>query len=505
MTLSRNLSAALANSIWTALVGFAVVPLYLKYLGIEAYGVIGFFATIQALLSLLDLGLAPTINREIARCKATDSMREARNLLHTLTAVYLVTALVIALLVFGLSSFVADRWLRSSHLSALTLDRAIVLMGLVISCRWLLGLYHGALMGMERLAVSSYIGMIATTIGGFGAVLILAFLSPTIEALFVWQACVAIFYVMAMRRVVWDVVGRDGAGKFNIVGLKRIWRFSAGVSGVALSAILLTQLDKLILSKMLNLAEFGQYILATTLAGGLYVLITPVFNIIYPRFSALVASGATEKLAYTYRLWTSLFAVLFFPIAMVLAVFSEEVMLIWTGNPAIAAETALLIALLTSGSALHAMMYFPYALQLSYGMTKLPLLINSILAIVLIPLTIILTQSYGAKGGAIAWLLFHILYMLLGTYLTHRYLLKNIGFRWLLWDVGIPLFLSLIGGALILYLSRGNVGQNSLKIVYGGVVALLIPIVSIILQPNLRAAVCRAKNWKVKDKLTQTI
>lgn len=59
MSLSRNLLAGLANSIWTALIGLAVVPLYLKYLGIEAYGLIGFFVTTQALLQLLDMGLAP--------------------------------------------------------------------------------------------------------------------------------------------------------------------------------------------------------------------------------------------------------------------------------------------------------------------------------------------------------------------------------------------------------------------------------------------------------------
>lgn len=52
---------------------------------------------------------------------------------------------------------------------------------------------------------------------------------------------------------------------------------------------------------------------------------------------------------------------------------------------------------------------------------------------------------------------------MLGTWLTHRYLLKNIGSRWLLLDVGIPLVLTSIGGAFILYLSRGSVGPNYLE------------------------------------------
>ena len=81
MSLGRNLLAGLASSVWSALVGLAVVPFYLKYLGIEAYGLIGFFATTQAVLSLLDMGMAPTINREVARRSASGDLKEAGKLL----------------------------------------------------------------------------------------------------------------------------------------------------------------------------------------------------------------------------------------------------------------------------------------------------------------------------------------------------------------------------------------------------------------------------------------
>ena len=84
MSMSRNIVAGLTNSVWSAVVGLTVVPFYLKYLGIEAYGLIGFFVTTQALLSLLDMGMAPTINREVARCSASGNLKEAGKLLHTL-------------------------------------------------------------------------------------------------------------------------------------------------------------------------------------------------------------------------------------------------------------------------------------------------------------------------------------------------------------------------------------------------------------------------------------
>ena len=100
MILRRNLLAGLANSIWSALISLAVVPFYLKYLGMEAYGLIGFFVTTQAVLSLLDMGFSPTINREVARCSALGNLAEAGKLMHTLAIVYWCIAGGIAILIW---------------------------------------------------------------------------------------------------------------------------------------------------------------------------------------------------------------------------------------------------------------------------------------------------------------------------------------------------------------------------------------------------------------------
>ena len=67
MALKRNLLANYLGQAWAALMGLAFVPLYIKYLGIEAYGLIGLFAVLQAWLSLLDMGMTPTLGREMAR------------------------------------------------------------------------------------------------------------------------------------------------------------------------------------------------------------------------------------------------------------------------------------------------------------------------------------------------------------------------------------------------------------------------------------------------------
>lgn len=68
-TLKRNIIANYASQLYVTGVGIVILPLYVNYMGAEAYGLVGFFAMLQAWFTLLDLGLTPTISRETARYK----------------------------------------------------------------------------------------------------------------------------------------------------------------------------------------------------------------------------------------------------------------------------------------------------------------------------------------------------------------------------------------------------------------------------------------------------
>ena len=94
-----NVAANFAGSIWTAVFSIIFVPLYLTYIGIEAYGLIGVFTSIQAFITLLDFGLSPTLNRELARLAAQKDQAQAMtDLKRTLETINWRFAFVIALL-----------------------------------------------------------------------------------------------------------------------------------------------------------------------------------------------------------------------------------------------------------------------------------------------------------------------------------------------------------------------------------------------------------------------
>lgn len=94
--LKRNTIANFIGQGWVALMGLAFIPIYIRYLGVEAWGLVGFMSMLQAWFVLLDMGLTPTLSREMARFQAgAHSAQSIRNLLRSLEVIYGGVALVV--------------------------------------------------------------------------------------------------------------------------------------------------------------------------------------------------------------------------------------------------------------------------------------------------------------------------------------------------------------------------------------------------------------------------
>jgi O-antigen/teichoic acid export membrane protein len=176
------------------------------------------------------------------------------------------------------------------------------------------------------------------------------------------------------------------------------------------------------------------------------MLIIPIFNTLYPRFSSLVAQGKTDELLVQYRTASTLLASMLFPFIMALVLLFQLLITLWTGNLILANDVAPLASLLVVGYALHGVMHMPYALMLAQGETKSMFSIYIVLIVIIVPLTTILSIKYGALGGAIAQLLLFVFYVLMGTWVTHKRYFKGSALVWLSKDIGMPLGISLLIG-----------------------------------------------------------
>src|SRR5688500_4977348 len=123
--LRTNVAANFVGSAWVGLMAILFIPLYVKFIGIEAYGLIGFFLALQGTLGLFDLGLSATLNREFARLAGISGQTgRMRNLLRTIEIVYWSIGVLSGLVVILLSRVVAEHWVQPERLSTEVVQRA---------------------------------------------------------------------------------------------------------------------------------------------------------------------------------------------------------------------------------------------------------------------------------------------------------------------------------------------------------------------------------------------
>ncbi len=439
MSINRNIVASYLGNAWAVLIQIAFVPVYIKYLGIEAYGLISAYALLQVLMSLLDMGLTPTLTREMARFMAgARSVGQVRTLLGTVELFFLGLGLLIFGAVVFSAPWLAENWLKVETLRIPTIVWAFYLMGAIIILRWLVGLYRGVLTGTQRLVWLNGTNAAFDTLRGAGVVLVLLWISPTIEAFFLYQGCITLIELAVVHWKAWFFLPGQDKPRFSIVALRRIWRFSAGLTMISLLGVLMMHTDKMLLSKMLALKAFGYYALASSVAGSLNLLIGPISGVAYLRLTELVAHGNTAALAKAYHRFAQMLTLTLAPSALVLALFSDRILMLWIQDDATVVATAQLVSLLAVGAMLSGFMNIPNSLLLAYGNTTFMILLYSVFVLVFVPAVYVGVSEYGAVAAAYAWISVNACCVALAVPLMHTKLLPREQWRWYRQDVAFP-------------------------------------------------------------------
>lgn len=465
-SLKANIIANFVGNGWAALISLIFVPIYLKYIGAEGYGLIGIFASLQVVLSLLDSGLSTTLNKEMSRLSVLPGReQQMRNIVKTLGSVYWMVALTAGLIAMALSPILAKYWVHPKNLSVQTITYAFLLLSLSLIFQFPTGFYSGGLLGLQRQVMLNISRIVFATLKSVGALLVLIFVSKSILSFFGWTLLIAILQAFTQKFFLWYYLPKASSKPiFDKQELKNIWRFAAGMVGISLTAILLTQVDKIILSKILPLEQFGYYTIACTLGLMIYQVVNPLAQSYFPKFSNLISLNKIEDLKKVYHQACQMISLLVFPATFILVFFSKELIFIWTKNPVTVENTWMITAIYAYGSGINGLMNIPYILTLSYGWTKLGIYQNILFLLLMTPLTIFLALKYGALGGALSWAIINTLYFFITPHLIHNKLLKGEVVNWYWKDNLQPLLVSVTIIALAKYFIFKTVYSSRLEL-----------------------------------------
>jgi O-antigen/teichoic acid export membrane protein len=465
LTATLGSSRSARNVLWNAIGGGFVgvmstvaTPWYVSRLGFEGYGVVGLWMMMQVMAGLLDLGMGATLVKGFAGAADDPRSRSERSdLLKTLEYVYWTLAAVPSIALALAAPWIATRWLHSPSLSPEYLTASIRMMSVALALQFPCSLYASGLAGLQDHGRMNRLQIIATMMRFGGGAAILGWRADLVW-FFLVQSFVAIVQTLATRRAVWRQVRvRDGHPSFQLPILRRVWRFSAGMALTASTAVLLSNMDRVVLSRMRSTVELGKYSLAFTAAGLLQMGILPFYRAHFPRYSELVARGDGAQLRAEYFRSCRVMAAVIIPIAVTAFVFAPLLFRAWIGREdwtIIVVFRWLLVGVGTSG-----LMWLPAALQQAHGWTRLhaSIMLGALLlgAAVMVPAI----SRFGTAGATAAWVIHGVSDITLGLLLMHRRLLVGCAVSWARSVIVAPLGTSLAIATISWLLLPNEVGR----------------------------------------------
>jgi O-antigen/teichoic acid export membrane protein len=432
--LGVNVVANYVGRFWSIASVYLFVPIYIRFLGMDAYGLIAFNAIVLALIFIADGGLSASFAREAAKSQSTKPLLDA---LVSIERVLWSILVLIGISFFIAAPMIADKWLGNVQ----SLDRELIiqslrLMPLAFVPQIAMSLYFGGLMGLERQVA----GNVLSTFSNFlrsGCVIVPIYFMPDIRVFFAWQALACAVMVITMR---FFLISRicsienynvelkvTSKGNFSFSIVKNMGFYTLGMFSMSVIAAFNTQIDKIVVSSIVSLNKFAEYSLISTLSQIPFILTLPIAMALLPRFTKFIEYNENNDLINLYRTSTYYIASIGAASGFILILFFDDIIMIWLSGQAFSQSSMIAAQLLSIGSIFLTLQLTVYQLSLANGHVATNIKLGVVALFVSIPLQIILTINYGIIGASVPWLILNVVaFAVLGVALNRRFLVSSL-------------------------------------------------------------------------------
>jgi O-antigen/teichoic acid export membrane protein len=426
--IGRNIAANVLGGGTAAFTALLLIPLQVRQLGLEAYGLIGFLASIQVLFSLFDLGLSPAVTWYVARAGERAPVT-ARAVLTGVGAVYAVIGVALGLALAIAAPWLASDWLRLAAVPVPVAVMVIQLAGLALMLRWPVSLLGGLLAGLQRFGPLNVAKGAHAIVNFAGAVTVL-FIWQNLEVFAAWLVLAAAIELCLYLVAVRASTRREPSSGPRGADLGSVWRYAATLAVISALSLILTQSDRVVLGRLVSTATLGAYAAAYNLLFGLTLIQLFVGSAVYPSFASDFAKmnvgrirdrhhDAAQVIIYIYALPFSL-----------LVAFGEPILGLFLA-PDIARSAAVVLVLLAIGFLFNALAAVPYSLSIAGGLSRLPIVVNAFSLAWYLPAVVLGVIAYGPVGAAAAWAALNISYVFTLIPAAQRRLLGGGTLAWL--------------------------------------------------------------------------
>lgn len=435
---TKNIIANYLGKLWGFVSIFIFVRFYIDLLGVESYAIINFYTVILGLLIFADAGLTATLTRELAR---DISINEKSNMVYTFERIYIFICILVASIIIISSDFIANNLLNSAIYTPNAVAYFLKLIGIGVAFQLFSTLYEGGLNGLQQQVLTNKIRIIWSLFRS-GVVLIPIYFYPKLDVYFWWQIICNVILLYVFRRTLYQLLLNKEL-VFSIDLIRSTGKYAIGMMGIAFISAINMQIDKLVTSKYFSMEDFGYYSIASTLAQLPTMIVMPIIIAFFPLLSQFVSQKNNEEISKSFHKYSFLTSSIAAPLIFCIALYAVPIVTLWTGRLEVALTINYVVKLLLIGGLFLCLQLTPFHLALANGFTRINLYSGIVGIIITIPLMIFSIQNYGMIGVTFPWIFINVTtFFVVGIFIVNEFLPKQV-YNWLVWDVGIPVSITL--------------------------------------------------------------
>ena len=417
-TIAKNTVFNLIGQVLPALIALAAIPLLVKGLGIEQFGILTLAWLVIGYFSLFDFGLGRAITHIVADLLGKNRQIEIPGYVWTALIMLLLLGIMGTLIVVIITPLLVERILKIPRDLQTETMIAFYLLALSIPMVINTAALRGVLEAQQRFDLVNLVRIPMGIFTYIGPLLILPFtnnLSFVVAVLvfgrlIAWLAyLILVFFTMPILR------------KFTLLKRSAILplaRFGGWMTISSIVGPLMIYLDRFLIGAFISAAAVAYYATPYEAATKLTLIPSALVGVLFPAFAVSYVQDRKRSIVLLERGVRLIFLILF-PITLVIVVLANEGMSLWLGQT-FAQKSSLVLKLLVIGVLMNNLASVPYTFVQGVGRPD----IAAKLHLFELPLYLLLLWQllpiYGIVGAAIAWTLRTTLDMIILYILTFR-------------------------------------------------------------------------------------
>lgn len=372
--LRRNVLANYSATAWLGAVTLVSTPLYLRWLDHAQWGLIAACVTVQSMLVLLDIGMTQSMPRAFARVARDPATLDRAFRAHA--RLYVGLASIVFVVGQVVAPFIARGWLARRGVDPEQGEWALRLLLVQFLFQFSNNAHVGFWLGTERQVQASVRQCVFMTLRHGSALAVIGSGHPSAIAYLAPFAFWAAVECLANRHSVMRTLSptRAGAGP-SLDELGAVLRSASVLTLAVAVGMVVSQADRLLLSTVLSIDEFGRYAASAALGLAFLQLQYPLVRAFRPRMVAVQAGDPAAATALLRPMAVALLVGCIVPCALA-AAFAGPLLHAWTGDATAAVDGRFVLQAILVAVALNGAYSVVYPLMLASGSDRTVLAIN---------------------------------------------------------------------------------------------------------------------------------